>query len=59
MGKPPFETETATDTYKRITQVDLKFPDYVREGARDFIAKVRGEKRHKAVAQTTRCCQNR
>lgn len=40
VGKPPFEAGTNTDTYKRITKVDLNFPSYVSEGARDLISKV-------------------
>lgn len=32
VGKPPFETETHAETYRRITQVDLKFPVHVSSG---------------------------
>lgn len=42
VGKPPFEAETNTDTYRRITKVDLHFPPFVSEGARDLISKVSG-----------------
>lgn len=41
VGKPPFEAETNTETYRRITKVDLHFPPFVSEGARDLISKVR------------------
>ena len=41
VGKPPFETETTAQTYKRIVNVDLKFPKDVSPGARDLISKVR------------------
>ncbi|OWF56473.1 Aurora kinase A-A [Mizuhopecten yessoensis] len=37
VGKPPFEAETNTDTYRRITKVDLQFPVYVSEPARNLI----------------------
>ncbi|KAK3085302.1 hypothetical protein FSP39_001294 [Pinctada imbricata] len=40
VGKPPFEAETNTETYRRITKVDLHFPSYVSEGARDLVSKL-------------------
>uniref|UniRef100_A0A0B6YNZ9 Aurora kinase n=1 Tax=Arion vulgaris TaxID=1028688 RepID=A0A0B6YNZ9_9EUPU len=40
VGSPPFESEGHNETYKRICKVDLKFPDYVSEGARDLISKL-------------------
>lgn len=40
VGKPPFEAEGHTETYRRISKVDLKFPSYVSEGARDLISKL-------------------
>ncbi|KAL5021068.1 hypothetical protein ScPMuIL_000223 [Solemya velum] len=40
VGKPPFESESHSDTYKRISKVDLHFPSYVSEGARDLISKL-------------------
>ena len=39
-GKPPFEAEGQDATYRRIRRVDLQFPSYVTEGARDLISKV-------------------
>lgn len=39
-GKPPFESETHVDTYKRICNVALRFPSHVSEGARDLITKL-------------------
>lgn len=39
-GKPPFEAETNSGTYKRITSVDLRFPSHVSDGAKDLIVKV-------------------
>ena len=40
VGKPPFESESNNETYRRITRIDLKFPPYVSEGARDFVTKL-------------------
>jgi aurora kinase A len=40
VGKPPFEAEGHSETYRRISKVDLKFPHYVSEGAKDVICKV-------------------
>uniref|UniRef100_H2ZV04 non-specific serine/threonine protein kinase n=1 Tax=Latimeria chalumnae TaxID=7897 RepID=H2ZV04_LATCH len=40
VGNPPFESSSHTDTYRRITKVDLQFPPYVCEGARDLISKL-------------------
>ncbi|EDQ84471.1 uncharacterized protein MONBRDRAFT_30263 [Monosiga brevicollis MX1] len=40
VGNPPFEAEGHRDTYRRIVKVDLHFPDYISEGARDFVSKL-------------------
>ncbi|XP_061104064.1 aurora kinase B [Conger conger] len=40
VGNPPFETESHSDTYKRITKVDLQFPKVVTDGARDLISRL-------------------
>ncbi|RMX51356.1 hypothetical protein pdam_00011381, partial [Pocillopora damicornis] len=40
VGKPPFEADGHHETYRRISRVDLKFPSYVSEGARDLISKL-------------------
>ncbi|XP_060081509.1 aurora kinase A-like [Ylistrum balloti] len=37
VGKPPFEAETNSDTYRRITKVDLQFPPYVSSPAKNLI----------------------
>ena len=42
VGKPPFEAEGHTETYRRISKVDLKFPSYMSDGSKDLISKVRG-----------------
>lgn len=39
-GKPPFESDTNNETYKRISKVELKFPAHVSFGARDLISRV-------------------
>ncbi|XP_076469920.1 aurora kinase C-like [Babylonia areolata] len=40
VGNPPFEAESHSDTYSRITRVDLRFPDFMSTGARDLISKL-------------------
>ncbi|MEE6506387.1 hypothetical protein FKM82_007648 [Ascaphus truei] len=40
VGKPPFETDTHQETYRRISKVEFQFPPYVSEGARDLISKL-------------------
>ncbi|XP_029490749.1 aurora kinase B-like isoform X1 [Oncorhynchus nerka] len=40
VGNPPFETASNSETYKRITKVDLQFPKVVSDGARDLISKL-------------------
>ncbi|PVD20894.1 hypothetical protein C0Q70_19057 [Pomacea canaliculata] len=40
VGSPPFEAENHSETYARITKVDLRFPDFVSSGARDLISKL-------------------
>eukprot|EP00128_Syssomonas_multiformis_P012249 Colp12_sorted_trinity150504_noHs@18615 len=40
VGHPPFEAEDHQATYKRIARVDLQFPEYVSEQARDLISKL-------------------
>jgi len=38
VGNPPFEAEGHTQTYRRISRVDLQFPKFVSEDARTFIS---------------------
>ena len=40
VGKPPFETESNNETYRRITKVDLKFPADMSDGAMDLISRL-------------------
>jgi serine/threonine protein kinase len=40
VGKPPFEAEGTRATYRRISNVDLRFPNYVSNGARDLISRL-------------------
>ncbi|XP_013373787.1 PREDICTED: aurora kinase A isoform X2 [Chinchilla lanigera] len=40
VGNPPFEAHTHQETYKRISRVEYTFPDFVTEGARDFISRL-------------------
>jgi serine/threonine protein kinase len=39
-GRPPFESSTQKETYKKIKNIDLKFPNYISELARDLIRKL-------------------
>lgn len=40
VGSPPFEAEGYRATYRRISNVDLKFPSSVSPGARDLISRL-------------------
>lgn len=40
VGKPPFETESNSETYTRITKVDVRYPSFMSEGAKDLISKL-------------------
>mmetsp|Transcript_1463 Transcript_1463/g.2790 ORF Transcript_1463/g.2790 Transcript_1463/m.2790 type:complete len:310 (-) Transcript_1463:304-1233(-) len=40
VGSPPFEAEGTRATYRRISNVDLRFPNIVTNGARDLIARL-------------------
>lgn len=40
VGSPPFEAEGHRATYRRISSVDLQFPDSVSTGARDLISRL-------------------
>jgi len=40
VGSPPFEAEGQTETYRRIAQVDLKFPPYLSADAKDLMSRV-------------------
>jgi len=40
VGSPPFEAKGHSETYKRISKVDLRFPTYLSKEAKDFISKL-------------------
>ncbi|XP_041982987.1 aurora kinase B-like [Aricia agestis] len=40
VGKPPFESEGQSSTYTRILTLDMTYPKYVPEGAKDLISKL-------------------
>ncbi|GFS01924.1 aurora kinase [Elysia marginata] len=40
VGKPPFEAEGNTETYRRICKVDLRFPHDMSPGAKDLISRL-------------------
>uniref|UniRef100_G3MR81 Aurora kinase n=1 Tax=Amblyomma maculatum TaxID=34609 RepID=G3MR81_AMBMU len=49
VGRPPFETSCAKNTYDRIRRVDLQFPDHVSDDAKDLISRLlRKEPRERA-----------
>ncbi|XP_041946355.1 aurora kinase A [Alosa sapidissima] len=40
VGKPPFETKTHEETYRKISRVDFSFPQHVSAGGRDLISRL-------------------
>lgn len=40
VGKPPFESNTYDETYRKISKAIVKFPTHVSEGAQDLIKKL-------------------
>ncbi|KAM8973800.1 aurora kinase B isoform 2-T2 [Pelodytes ibericus] len=40
VGMPPFDSPSHTETHRRIVNVDLKFPSFMTEGAKDLITKL-------------------
>ncbi|GIY78382.1 hypothetical protein CEXT_741751 [Caerostris extrusa] len=40
VGNPPFESETAKETYSRIRKVQVEFPEHLSDLAKDFILKL-------------------
>ncbi|XP_039591006.1 aurora kinase A [Polypterus senegalus] len=40
VGKPPFETTTHDETYRKISKVEFTFPPFTSEGSRDLISKL-------------------
>ncbi|XP_051887511.1 aurora kinase A [Pristis pectinata] len=40
VGRPPFEAADRQETFWRISKVDLKFPSFVTEGAKDLISRL-------------------
>ena len=40
VGKPPFEAQSNQDTYRRIVNVDLRFPSHVTAPARDLVVRL-------------------
>jgi len=40
VGSPPFEAQGHTETYKRITRVQMEYPDHVSPEAKDLISKL-------------------
>lgn len=40
VGKPPFETQSNSETYRRIRDLKYTFPKHVSEGARDLVRRL-------------------
>eukprot|EP00658_Telonema_sp_P-2_P049635 TRINITY_DN37775_c0_g1_i3.p1 TRINITY_DN37775_c0_g1~~TRINITY_DN37775_c0_g1_i3.p1 ORF type:complete len:207 (-),score=41.52 TRINITY_DN37775_c0_g1_i3:468-1088(-) len=40
VGNPPFEAAGHTETYARIARVQMEYPDFVSDTARDFISRL-------------------
>lgn len=40
VGNPPFEAENNQATYKRIQEIDLKFPDHLSIEVKDLISNI-------------------
>ncbi|XP_063305752.1 aurora kinase B [Pelobates fuscus] len=40
VGMPPFESPSHSETHRRIVNVDLKFPSFMSDGAKDLISKL-------------------
>ncbi|XP_036389160.1 aurora kinase B-like [Megalops cyprinoides] len=40
VGKPPFETKSHEETYRKISRVDFSYPDYMSAGSRDLIGQL-------------------
>lgn len=40
VGNPPFESEDSERTYAKIRRIDLNFPKYISQGAKDLISKL-------------------
>ncbi|TRY65460.1 hypothetical protein DNTS_030052 [Danionella cerebrum] len=40
VGRPPFETKTNEETYRRISRVEFAYPSHVSEGSRDLISRL-------------------
>lgn len=55
VGCPPFEAESHSDTYARITKVDLRFPDFFPAGARDLVSKVWASCMHFVCSKLLKC----
>ncbi len=52
VGNPPFEAEGYRATYRRISNVDLRFPASVSPGARDLIKRFLVKEQSKRIALT-------
>ncbi len=49
VGVPPFEAEGTTETYQRITTIDLKFPSHLSANAKDLLTKILRKEPHQRL----------
>ncbi|PRP78125.1 aurora kinase A [Planoprotostelium fungivorum] len=40
VGRPPFETSSTSETHRKISQVQMEYPEYITEGAKDLISRL-------------------
>ncbi|XP_067904239.1 aurora kinase C-like [Heterodontus francisci] len=40
VGRPPFEAADRQETFRRISKVDIRFPSFITEGAKDLIIRL-------------------
>ena len=50
VGVPPFEAEGHSATYRRISRVDLQFPKWMKDDAKDLISKLLQKEPNKRIA---------
>eukprot|EP00871_Galdieria_phlegrea_P000804 jgi/Galph1/1724/GphlegSOOS_G420.1 len=50
VGSPPFEAQGHTETYRRITHVDIRYPEWLSPGSRDLISRLLVKEPEKRLA---------
>lgn len=52
VGRPPFESETHSETYRRISKVDLRFPSHLSDSVKDLISSLLKHSPHSRLPLT-------